>query len=180
MRHIQYLHTNQRRLLLENMLQGLKTKMQRFALKFRVCLNEKTNAVRRQKTSWLNSRSTQSKTSKGRKAFYLPVSSTQVKTKKLICFSSCLKGRESKNRGSMMMGFDLAQPGNVVFWLFLVFYTDKKTFAVWQTDRWLSRRFIFCARQGRRSPAGTQTHTRASARSHAHTPILIHNEPLEE
>lgn len=43
----------------------------------------------------------------------------------------------------MMMGFDLAQLRKVIFGLFLVFYTEEQTFGVRQTDRWLSRRFIF-------------------------------------
>lgn len=51
--------------------------------------------------------------------------------------------RKSKNLGSMMMGFDLAQLRKVIFGLFLVFYTEEQTFGVRQTDRWLSRRFIF-------------------------------------
>lgn len=41
-----------------------------------------------------------------------------------------------------MTGVDLPHSGEF-FGLFLVFYTEKQTFGVWQTDRWLSRRFIF-------------------------------------
>lgn len=67
--------------------------------------------------------------------------------------------RKSKNLGSMMMGFDLAQLRKVIFGLFLVFYTEKQTFGVRQTDRWLSRRFIFLCQTW---PTFIQTHTHTS------------------
>lgn len=52
--------------------------------------------------------------------------------------------------------------------LFWVFYTEKQTFGVWQTDRWLSRRFIFLCQTW---PTFTlrRKHTHMHARAHTHT-----------